>query len=80
MGRFIAFLYGLACYIVFFFTTLYAVGFVSGAAVPKTIDAGINVPMAEISVINLLLICVFAVQHSVMALRSYLVTLARINV
>ncbi len=50
MGRFIAFLYGLACYIVFFFTTLYAVGFVSGAAVPKTIDTGINVPMAEISV------------------------------
>jgi len=30
MGRFISFLYGLTCYVVFFFTMLYAVGFVSG--------------------------------------------------
>jgi hypothetical protein len=36
MDRLIAFLYGLACYVIFFFTMLYAVGFVSGVAVPKT--------------------------------------------
>jgi methanethiol S-methyltransferase len=71
MGRLIALVYGLACYVVFLFTTLYAVGFVSGVAVPKTIDTGIIVPMAEASVINLLLICVFAVQHSVMARKPF---------
>jgi len=71
MGRLIALVYGLACYAVFLFTTLYAVGFVSGVAVPKTIDSGMIVPMAEGSVIDLLLICVFAVQHSVMARKPF---------
>jgi protein-S-isoprenylcysteine O-methyltransferase Ste14 len=71
MGRFIAFLYGLACYVAFLFTTLYAVGFVSGVAVPKTIDTGTIVPTAEASVVNLLLICIFAVQHSVMARKGF---------
>jgi methanethiol S-methyltransferase len=71
MGRIIAFLYGLVCYAVFVLTTLYAVGFVSGVAVPKTIDSGTIMPMAEASVINLLLICAFAVQHSVMARKQF---------
>src|ERR1700675_216598 len=71
MGRFIALLYGLACYAVFFLATLYAVGFVSGVPVPKTIDSGTVVPTAEAAVINLLLICVFAVQHSVMARKQF---------
>ena len=34
MGRFIAFFYGLAAYLVFFVAFLYAVGFVSGLVVP----------------------------------------------
>jgi protein-S-isoprenylcysteine O-methyltransferase Ste14 len=71
MGRFIVFLYGLACYAVFFFTMLYAVGFVSGVAVPKTIDTGAIAPTAQASAVNLLLICVFAIQHSVMARRQF---------
>jgi methanethiol S-methyltransferase len=71
MGRFIALLYGLACYAVFFLATLYAVGFVSGVPVPKTIDSGTVVPTAEASAVNLLLICVFAVQHSVMASKQF---------
>ena len=71
MGRFIAFLYGMVCYAAFFFTTVYAVGFVSGVAVPKTIDTGTIVPTAQASVINLLLICIFAIQHSVMARRQF---------
>jgi methanethiol S-methyltransferase len=71
MGRFIALLYGLICYAVFVVTTFYAVGFVSGVAVPKTIDTGTIMPMAEASIIDLLLICVFAVQHSVMARKQF---------
>jgi protein-S-isoprenylcysteine O-methyltransferase Ste14 len=71
MGRFIALLYGLVCYAVFSFTMLYAVGFVSDVVVPKTIDTGTVVPMAEASVINLFLIFIFAIQHSVMARKQF---------
>jgi len=67
MGRFTAFLYGLAAYVVFFFTFLYAIGFVTGLVVPKTIDSGTVVPLVEALIVNILLMSVFAVQHSVMA-------------
>jgi protein-S-isoprenylcysteine O-methyltransferase Ste14 len=67
MGRFIAFLYGLVAYFVFFATILYAIGFVTGLVVPKTIDDGAIVPLAEACIIDILLMSVFALQHSVMA-------------
>jgi methanethiol S-methyltransferase len=67
MTRFIAFLYGLVAYFVFFGTILYAIGFVTGLVVPKTIDAGTVVPLTEAIIVNLLLMSLFAVQHSVMA-------------
>jgi protein-S-isoprenylcysteine O-methyltransferase Ste14 len=71
MGPFIAFIYGIASYIVFFVTFLYAVGFVTGLIVPKTIDTGVLVPTREALVVNLLLMTVFAIQHSVMARRQF---------
>ena len=71
MSRFIAFLYGLAAYLVFFFTFLYAIGFVTGLVVPKTIDTGTVVPLAEALIVNILLMSLFAVQHSVMARRQF---------
>src|SRR5216684_2350551 len=71
MARFIAVLYGLACYVAFLLTTVYAVGFVSGVAVPKTIDTGTIAPTVEASAVNLLLICVFAIQHSGMARKQF---------
>src|SRR5947208_1611018 len=71
VGRLIALLYGLAAYVAFFVTILYAIGFVSGLAVPKTIDTGTVVPIAEALIVNLLLMSVFAVQHSVMARKQF---------
>jgi protein-S-isoprenylcysteine O-methyltransferase Ste14 len=71
MGRFMSFLYGLASYAIFFVSFLYAIGFVADLAVPKTIDSGAVVPPAEALIINLLLMSVFAVQHSVMARKQF---------
>jgi protein-S-isoprenylcysteine O-methyltransferase Ste14 len=69
--KFIAFLYGIAAYLVFFVTILYAIGFVMGLVVPKTIDTGTDTPTAEAVIINLLLMALFAVQHSVMARQRF---------
>jgi protein-S-isoprenylcysteine O-methyltransferase Ste14 len=71
VGRLIAFLYGAASYVVFFASFLYAIGFVSGLLVPKTIDTGTAVPLAEALIVNLLLMSVFAIQHSVMARKQF---------
>ena len=71
MARLSAFLYGLAAYVVFFGTFLYAIGFVAGLVVPKTFDTGTVVPMAEALVVNILLMSLFAIQHSVMARRQF---------
>ena len=71
MGRFIAFLYGIASYVVFFATFLYAIGFVAGLVVPKTIDTGPVGSMLTALIVNLLLMSVFAIQHSVMARKQF---------
>jgi methanethiol S-methyltransferase len=71
MSRFAAFLYGLVAYVVFFLTFLYAIGFVEGLVVPKGIDTGPAGPMTEALVIDLLLMSLFAVQHSVMARKPF---------
>jgi protein-S-isoprenylcysteine O-methyltransferase Ste14 len=71
IARITAFLYGIVAYLVFFGTFLYAIGFVSGLVVPKTIDTGTVVPMTEALIVNILLLSLFAVQHSVMARRQF---------
>lgn len=71
MGRLLGFLYGLASYLLAFGTLLYAIGFITGLFVPKTIDTGTVVPLAEALIVNLLLMSLFAVQHSVMARKQF---------
>jgi methanethiol S-methyltransferase len=71
MGRILAFAYGVAAYVVFLGTILYAIGFVTGFAVPKTIDTGWPGPIGEALIVNILLMSLFAVQHSVMARKPF---------
>jgi methanethiol S-methyltransferase len=71
VGRLLAFIYGFTSYGIFLGSFLYAIGFVSGLMVPKTIDTGPVVPMPQALIIDLVLMSVFAIQHSVMARRQF---------
>lgn len=70
-GRLIAFVYGFAAYLVFFLTFLYSIGFVLNLIVPKAIDSGGGAATAEALIVNMLLMSLFAVQHSVMARKQF---------
>ncbi len=64
----IAFLaYGSLCYLVFLGVFVYAAGFMTNLGVPKSIDSGEDGPPFVALGINLALLPVFALQHSVMA-------------
>ena len=77
--RILGFLYGVVCYLVFFGTFLYAIGFVGGGnlygagkplIVPRSIDLTITRPGESLVlrlIIDALLLSLFAIQHSVMA-------------
>ncbi|MGH8248546.1 MAG: methanethiol S-methyltransferase [Gammaproteobacteria bacterium] len=63
----IAFLYGVISYLVFLASFLYAIGFVGNLIVSKTIDSGQQGPVMEALLVDLVLLGLFAAQHSVMA-------------
>jgi protein-S-isoprenylcysteine O-methyltransferase Ste14 len=67
LGRITAFLYGVFCYLVFFATFLYGIGFIGNLWVPKSIDSGPQLPLTDALAINLALLAAFALQHSIMA-------------
>lgn len=71
MARVGAILYGLVAYAAFLGAFLYAIGFLAGVLVPRGID---DPPLAASWhgwVVNLLLLGLFAVQHSLMARRWF---------
>lgn len=69
--RLLAFIFGILVYLVFLLTVLYGIGFVGNVFVPKGIDDGIDSPPVIALTINLSLLVLFGVQHSLMARPAF---------
>jgi len=71
MKRVLVFAYGVASYALFFATFLYAIGWVGNLFVPMALDGEPAMPFLQALIVNLLLLTVFALQHSVMARPAF---------
>jgi protein-S-isoprenylcysteine O-methyltransferase Ste14 len=72
MSALLMFLYGVASYAFFFGTFLYTIAFVGNLPpAPRTIDLGPPVPAGAAMPVDIALLAIFGVQHSVMARRGF---------
>ncbi len=71
LGRLLILFYAMVSYAVFLVSFLWAVGFVGNYLVPKSIDVGGPTDLSEAVVVDLLLLGIFAIQHSIMARRAF---------
>ena len=69
--RLAIFLFGVLSYLAFLLTVLYGIGFVGNLPVPKSIDSGNVASLVVAVLIDLSLIALFGIQHSVMARPSF---------
>src|SRR5688572_30082739 len=65
------FIYGVLCYIIFLATFLLAIGFIGGFGLPVTLDSPGTGSLATAILIDVGLLGLFAVQHSIMARRWF---------
>lgn len=78
MSRFLIFVYGTASYLAFFATFLYAIGFIGNFGVPKAMDTAPSLDWGTALLIDLGLLALFAIQHSVMARPAFKRILTRL--
>lgn len=79
MARISYLIFGILCYLLFFATFLYLIGFIAGLPqLPQTIDHGDAAPAAAAAAIDVALIAVFGLQHSVMARPGFKAAWTRI--
>src|SRR3954451_9548078 len=79
MSRALTLLFSIICYAIFFATFLYLICFVGDLPVPKTVDAPLtSMPRVPKIIVDLALIALFGVQHSVMARPAFKATWTRI--
>ncbi|ETK17537.1 hypothetical protein H097_16196 [Pseudomonas sp. FH4] len=64
-------IYSACCYLIFLLTFLYLIGFIGRVVVPKNIDNGIVINSWWAALINLSLLLLFALQHTVMARQGF---------
>ncbi|HUQ09881.1 MAG TPA: isoprenylcysteine carboxylmethyltransferase family protein [Steroidobacteraceae bacterium] len=69
--RSLIFLYGVVSYAVFFATFLYAIGFIGDFGVPTTLDGAPQRPLPSSLAVDLGLLALFALQHSIMARPAF---------
>lgn len=65
--RYGGFVYGVVAYVLANVTIFYAVGFLANTIVPKSIDSSITHTIGDPYIVNLALLGVFGIQHSLMA-------------
>lgn len=70
--------YGALSYVIFFLTFLYAIGFLGNVVVPKSLDSAAAGSWAAALAIDLGLLALFALQHSVMARPGFKRLLTRV--
>jgi protein-S-isoprenylcysteine O-methyltransferase Ste14 len=79
MARTFYLLFGAACYFIFFATFLYLIAFVGALPwVPRTIDAPAGLSGAGAVAVDLALVALFGLQHSVMARKGFKAAWTRI--